>query len=480
MMRPFTTAAQMRTIPRSTRFANGGVSFWFRDIGLPERGPALDGDADYDVCVVGAGYTGLWAVYYLKKERPDLRIAVIEREFAGFGASGRNGGWLSAEFPGSRESYARSHGKAAMIALQRTMMRTVDEVVSVAEKEGIDADIVKGGMRLVAVNAAQQERLQSDVDRLQTWGYWPDDLHMLGAEPEPRIAVRGAVACAYSPHAARVHPAKLATGLARVVTDLGVDLFEGTAVQEIRSGTGTTRPEVVTGHGTVRADHVLRATEGFTTGLRGPRCAWMPMSSSMIVTEPLSDEQWEQIGWRGQEVLGDVAHSSVHAQRTADGRIAIGGRGTPQRSGTGLSEAGATQPRTIAGLWQSLTMMFPGVVDVPVEHAWSGPLGVTRDGGPTVLLDRETGLGWAGGYAGSGVASANLAGRTLRDLVLGRVTALTRLPWVGHEARVPPRRLGTQFVRGLYRTADRRESKTSAGKGRTSRLAGLATRLSGR
>ena len=480
MMRPFTTAAQMRAIPRSTRFANGGVSFWLRDIGLPERRPALDGDADYDVCVVGAGYTGLWTAYYLKKEQPDLRIAVVEREFAGFGASGRNGGWLSAEFPGSRESYARSHGKAAMIALQRTMMRTVDEVVSVTTEEDIDADIVKAGMRLVAVNAAQAERLRNDVEHLQTWGYWPDDLHVLEAGTEPRIAVRGAVACAYSPHAARVHPAKLVTGLARTVVGLDVDLFEGTAVEEIRPGRGTTRPEVITEHGTVRADHVLRATEGFTTGLRGPGCAWMPMSSSMIITEPLSDEQWEQIGWQGQEVLGDVAHSSVHAQRTADGRIAIGNRGGPQRLGATHSEAGATQPQDIAGLWRSLITMFPGVVDVPVEHAWSGPLGVTRDGGPTVQLDRATGIGWSGGYSGSGVASGNLAGRTLRDLVLGRNTDLTRLPWVGHEVREPPRWLGTRVVRSLYRTADRREAKSSEGKGHTSRLAGLATRFSGR
>lgn len=470
----------MRAIPRSSRFANGGVSFWFRDIGLPERRPALNGDADHDVCVVGAGYTGLWAAYYLKKEQPDLRIAVLEREFAGFGASGRNGGWLSAEFPGSRESYARVHDKAAMIALQRTMMRTVDEVVRVAAKEDIDADIAKTGMRLVAVNEAQAERLRKDVDHLQTWGYWPDDLHMTEVDTEPSILVRGAVACAYSPHAARVHPAKLVTGLARAVVELGVDLFEGTAVEEIRPGTATTRPEVVTEHGTVRADHVLRATEGFTTGLRGPGCAWMPMSSSMIVTEPLSAEQWEQIGWRGQELLGDVAHSSVHAQRTADGRIAIGGRGVPQRSGAARSEAGATQPQDIAGLWRSLTTMFPGIVDVPVEHAWSGPLGVTREGGPTVQLDRSTGIGWAGGYSGSGVASGNLAGRTLRDLLLGRNTNLTRLPWVGHEVREPPRWLGTRVVRGLYRTADRRESKSSAGKGHTSRLAGLATRISGR
>ncbi|MFI6579027.1 NAD(P)/FAD-dependent oxidoreductase [Nocardiopsis sp. NPDC050513] len=474
----------MRPIPRSSRFRNGGVSFWFRESGLPERRAALPGDADYDVCVVGAGYTGLWTAYYLKKAQPDLRVAVVEREFAGFGASGRNGGWLSAEFAGSRERYARSHGKSAMIALQRAMMATVDEVVSVAEAEGIEADIVKGGMRLVATNAAQRERLAEEIDYLQEWGYWPDDIHLVEADHEPRLAVHGAVAAAYSPHAARVQPAKLATGLARVVEALGVDVYEDTAVREIRPRSGAARPAAVTDHGTVYADHVVRATEGFTSTLRGQRREWLPMNSSMIATEPIAPALWEKIGWSGREVLGDTAHSYVYAQRTADDRIAIGGRGVPYRFGSAQDRDGATQPQAIAELWRALTRMFPDVADVPVEHAWSGVLGVPRDWCPTVHLDAETGLGWAGGYVGSGVATSNLAGRTLRDLVLGRETDLTRLPWVGHQVRgwepEPLRWVGTQVIYGLYRTADRRESRTPEERAHTSRFAGLATRIAGR
>ncbi|PWV46385.1 glycine/D-amino acid oxidase-like deaminating enzyme [Nocardiopsis sp. L17-MgMaSL7] len=481
MMRLFTTAAQMRPIPRSSRFANGGVSFWFREDGLPERRAPLPGDADYDVCVVGAGYTGLWAAYYLKKDQPDLRVCVVEREFAGFGASGRNGGWLSAEFSGSQEDYARSHGKPAMIALQRALMNTVDEVVSVAEAEGIEADVVKGGMRVVASNAAQRERLQAHIDYLQDWGYWPDDIHMVDPDHAPPIAVEGAVAAAYSPHAARVQPARLVTGLARAVEALGVEIFEDTPVTEIRPRQGSERPSVVTEHGTVRADHVLRATEGFTSTLRGQRRRWRPMYSSMIVTEPIPADLWERIGWEGRELLRDSAHSYVYAQRTADDRIAIGGRGAPHRLGASEDNEGATAPQAIAELWRSLTGMFPDVADAPIEHAWSGVLGVPRDWSPTVNLDAESGLGWAGGYSSSGVSTSNLAGRTLRDLVLGRSTDLTRLPWVGHEVRgwepEPLRWMGTQVVRGLYRTADRRESRTEGGH--TSRLADLATRMPG-
>ncbi|WP_067970964.1 NAD(P)/FAD-dependent oxidoreductase [Nocardiopsis trehalosi] len=479
-MKFFASAAEMRAVPRSAEFRNGGVAFWYRADGLPERRPALPGSADYDVCVVGAGYTGLWTAYYLKKARPDIRVAVLEREFAGFGASGRNGGRLSAEFPGPREAPADAHGKGGMIALQRAMMRSVDEVVSVAAAEGIDADIAKGGLRVVATNPAQRTRLLERVRHLQEWGYWPEDLYPLDPCRGPRLQVDGALAAAFSPHAARVQPARLAVGLARAVEALGVDVFEGTAVTRIRPRSGTERPAAVTEHGTVRADHVIRATEGYTGGVQGDRPGWRPVTSSMIATEPLSAEMWEHIGWADREVLTDAAHAHVYAQRTADDRIAIGGRGTPYRLGGGREDTGATPPQTIAELWRVLARLFPVAASVPVAHAWSGVLGVPRDGRPGVHLDPETGLGWAGGYGDSGVTAANLAGRTLRDLVLGRATDLTRLPWVGPGARVwepePLRWVGGQVANGLYRGADRRESDRVP---HTSRLAGIAGRIGG-
>ncbi|GAA2016513.1 FAD-binding oxidoreductase [Nocardiopsis rhodophaea] len=480
-MKLFASAAEMRAIPRSAEFRNGGVSFWYRQTGLPERRPALPGSADYDVCIVGGGYTGLWSAYYLKKAQPDLRVAVLEREFAGFGASGRNGGWLSAEFAGPRERLADAHGKGAVIALQRAMMAAVDEVISTAEREGIDADIIKGGVRMVATNPAQRARLDAEVGYLHEWGYWPEDLYMIEHGYEPRLQVDGAVLASYSPHAARIQPAKLALGLAAAVTRLGVDIFEDTAVTEIRPREGEQRPAAVTGNGEVRADFVIRATEGFTSTLQGERRAWLPMNSSMIVTEPLTDDMWKHIGWDGHEVLGDAAHAYFYAQRTADGRIAIGGRGAPYRFSSRQDDHGRTPPQAIAELWRVLARLFPIASEVPVAHAWSGVLGVPRDWCPTVHLDPETGVGWAGGYVGSGVAASNLAARTLRDLVLGTPTDLTRLPWVGRRVRdwepEPLRWVGTQVVYGLYRAADRRESDRVS---HTSRFAGLASRIAGR
>ncbi|GAA3724937.1 glycine/D-amino acid oxidase-like deaminating enzyme [Spinactinospora alkalitolerans] len=475
-------AAELRAVPRSKEFRNGGVSFWYRQTGIPERRAPLAGSAAYDVCIVGGGYTGLWTAYYLKQERPDLRIAVVEREFAGFGASGRNGGWLSAEFAGSRRRHARSRGRQAMVDLQRAMFAGVDEVIDVAAREGIDADIVKGGLIHVATNPAQRARLLAETEDLRQWGFGPDDLRNLDRDEwEGRIRVAGALAATYTPHCARIQPAKLAIGLARTVAGLGVDIFEGTAVSEIRPRTGGRPATAVTDRGDVRADYVIRATEGFTASLAGQRRQWLPMNSSMIVTEPLGADVWKHIGWEGRELLGDEAHAYVYAQRTSDDRIAIGGRGVPYRFGSATDRRGGTQPQTVASLWRVLSRLMPAAAQAPVQHAWCGVLGVPRDWCSTTHVDHESGLGWAGGYVGSGVTTTNLAGRTLRDLVLREDTELTRLPWVGRRVRnwepEPLRWTGVQLIYHLFRTADRRENDHVAA---TSAYARIAQMISGR
>ncbi|HWJ11459.1 MAG TPA: FAD-binding oxidoreductase, partial [Nocardioides sp.] len=236
-----------------------------------------------------------------------------------------------------------------------------------------------------------------------------------------------------------------------------------------------------TRHGTVRASYVIRATEGFTPDLRGEHRTWLPMNSSLVVTAPLPPEAWAAIGWEGRETLGDLAHAYMYAQRTADDRIALGGRGVPYRFGSRVDTDGATQTRTIAGLTDLVRRFFPAAAGVPIEHAWSGVLGVPRDWSATVGLDPATGLGWAGGYVGTGVTATNLAGRTLADLVLGRATDRTRLPWVGHRARrwevEPLRWIAVQALYGAYRAADRAEAR---GRASTSPLARIADRVAGR
>lgn len=469
--------------PLAPGFANGGVSHWYRAAGRPEPGPRLPGPRTADVCVVGAGYTGLWTAYYLKRARPGLRIVVLEREFAGFGASGRNGGWVLGEIAGSRERYAARHGRPAAIALQHAMFRAVDEVVRVAGAEDVDAGLVKGGVLHVARNAAQRARLAALVEEAREWGWSDEDLVPLpAAERDERLRVEGATGAAWSPHAARVQPAALVRGLAAAVRRLGVQIYERTPVVRIDPRRPDGAAAAVTPFGTVAAEYVLRATEGFTAALPGHRRDWLPMNSSMIVTTPLPARAWKEIGWERRELLGDMAHYYMYAQRTADDRIAFGGRGRPYRYGSRVDDGGRTEPSTVDALWTMLAGMLPAVADEgAVEHAWSGVLGVPRDWCATVVLDRATGLGHAGGYTGHGVATANLAGRTLRDLVLGRDTDLTALPWVDRRVRrwepEPLRWLGVHAMYALYRAADARES--SAPSARTSGLARLADRITG-
>ncbi|WP_336216787.1 NAD(P)/FAD-dependent oxidoreductase [Nonomuraea sp. LPB2021202275-12-8] len=454
--------------------ANGGVSYWYREIGLPDRRPPLDRSVEADVCIVGAGYTGLWTAYYLKKADPGLRIAVLERTFAGYGASGRNGGWITAALAGSRRRFAATHGRQSVIDLQRAMNASVDEIIAVAAAEGIEADIVKHGMLRVAHAPAQLPRLRAQVAAAREWA---DDVVLLDAEETvARIGVAGALGASFAPHCARVQPAKLVQGLARVVEGLGVRIYESTPVTDIAPHTA------VTPYGTVRAAYVIRATEGFTAGLPGERRTWLPMNSSLIVTEPLGDRMWDRIGWQGAVLLGDMSHAYIYAQRTADARIAIGGRGWPYRFGSGTDHDGRTRASTVRQLREALVRLFPVTAGVRIAHAWSGVLGVPRDWCSTAGLDPLTGLGWAGGYVGHGVATTNLAGRTLRDLILGRESELTGLPWVGWRVRKwepePLRWLGVQGMYAAYREADRQE--TTGGRITTSRIAKLADRVARR
>jgi len=456
-------------------FHNGQVSFWYRGLGIPAPRQALNGRLDVDVAIVGGGYTGLWTAYYLKRDQPDLRIAVLEKEFAGFGASGRNGGWLSSEPPGQLRRYAKAHGWPAAVAMQKEMFASVDEVINVAAAEGIDADIQKDGLLHVATNEAQAQRMLARVPSLRREGWGVDDLHVLDAEGlARRVNIADGKAALWSPHCARIQPAKLVLGLASVVEKLGVSIFEGTEVTQIRPR------EAVTKRGTVHASYVIRALEGFTAAVESPRL-WLPMNSSMAATAPIPDSAWDQIGWRGAELIGDEAHSFSYIQRTADHRIAIGGRGIPYRYGSRWDDRGETRTATLDQLTRILRQHFPVMRDVPIEHTWSGVLGVPRDWCASVDLDRSSGLGWAGGYVGHGVTATNLAGRTLRDLVLGRDTELTRLPWVGRHVRrwepEPLRWLGVRALYVAYRAADRQEN---GGRAATSPIARIADRISGR
>ena len=456
---------------------NGQVSFWQAALGPTPPRPALPGPTEADVCIVGAGYTGLWTAWELRRRRPDLRVVVLERDHVGFGASGRNGGWLSGLMPGNHDVMAAGPGgREGVIGLQRALQEAVDGVLAACDEEGIDADQVKGGTLNVAFTPAQLGRLQAHLAHERSWGVGPEDAWELSAkEVEARVQVAGVLGGVFSPHCARIHPAKLVRGLADAAERRGAEIFERSPVLRI----GDHRVDTLVGP--VQARWVVRATEGYTADLPGLQRQLLPMNSSMIATEPLGEDRWKALGWDGLETLSTSAHAYLYAQRTADGRIAIGGRGVPYRFGSGTDHRGATDAATIDSLREAVARLWPAAADVPVAHAWCGVLGVARDWCPTVQVDRAAGQAWAGGYVGDGVTTTHLAGLTLADLILGEDTERTRLAWVGHHSRQwepePLRWLGARGLYSMYRAADRAEAD---GRTRSSLFAVVADRIAGR
>ena len=418
------------------------ASFWLDDLvvsGHDDLAPrnALMTNARFDVCIVGGGLTGLWTAYSLAKADPGLRIAVLEREIAGFGASGRNGGWCSALFPRSPGSLEREHGYDEAVAMRRAMVDTVDEVGRVARLEGIDCHYERGGTVVFARNDVQRRFARADVAELRRFGvdateYW-DELTIAGRFGA--TAIEGAApAATFDPACARVHPAKLVRGLANVVESLGVSLFERTEVLDWAAGTVRFRGVDTGVEGAVAARHVIIALEGYGSQLPRVRRRVLPIYSLMIATEPLDDAVWEEIGIEHGQTFSDYRHLLIYGQRTADNRIAFGGRGARYHWGSAVDPAFERAAEVFEHLRRALCDLFPAAGGARITHRWGGPLGVARDWHATASYNPRTGVGFAGGYVGDGLSTTNLAGRTLADLVLGRDTELTALAMANHRS----------------------------------------------
>lgn len=388
-------------------------SFWLSTLGPVTPRPPLPGDRCYDVAIAGGGYTGLWTAYYLAQAAPHLSIVVLEAEYCGFGASGRNGGWASGLFPVSEAKMARRYGPAQAAAMHAALADAVDEVGRASSAEGIDCHYAKGGTISLARSPAQFRRARNTPGFLRA------------AEAKAICGATDVLGGVYSPHCAALHPARLVRGLASAAERHGVTIHESTRVASLHRGS------VVTDRGTVTAGTVVRALEGYTAQLPGHRRALAPVYSLMIATEPLPAADWTRIGLSRRETFTDERHMIIYGQRTADDRLAFGGRGAPYHFGSRVEPSYDQVPEVFDGLRHTLTDMFG--IRPEIAYRWGGPLGIPRDWMPSVGL--ADGVAWAGGYVGDGVAAANLAGRTLADLIAGNQTARTALPWVGHRSR---------------------------------------------
>jgi glycine/D-amino acid oxidase-like deaminating enzyme len=419
--------------------------------------PALPGSTDADVAIVGAGYTGLWTAYALLERDPSLRVVVVEREIAGFGASGRNGGWASAIFPTAWKRIARDSSADAARRMQNALNESVDVIGATAEREGFDCHFAKGGYVSVARNRAQWTRAQAEVANAAEWGFGDDFLRLLGAaEVGGLVGASNALGGTFTPHCAAIQPQLLNRGLAEAVERRGAIIYERTPATTVKPGL------LRTPHGDVRAGVVVRATEGYTADLAGFERDLIPMYSLMVATEPLPDQMWESIGLDARSTFSDKRHLRIYGQRTADGRLAFGGRGAPYHFGSRVDPSFDRDERVHQMLREILVELFPVVAGSQFTHAWGGNLGIPRDWFPSVSFDRSTGLATAGGYVGDGVTTACLAGRTLADLITKTPSDLVTLPWVGRRSRQwepePLRWLGVNAVTQLMSRGDRSEA----------------------
>jgi len=400
------------------------LSFWHDSVpDLLQPRPSLETDTETDIAIVGAGYTGLWTAYYLKRSNPGLDITLLEAEIAGFGASGRNGGWCSAYFSGI-EHWLEDHARReSAIRLQRLMFQTVEDVGRIAEKESIDCHFDPSGSLEVAVIPAQLARLKAELEHLHGLGFGEEDYRWLQQdEMRDTLRIEHALGAIHMKHCAAIHPSRLARGLATTVSAQGVRIFENTPV------TAITDQEVNTPGGKIRADKIIVATEGYSATVAGRKRRLIPVHSMMVATEPLNDRQIDDICYHRRFCFGNIDRLVTYGQLTRDKRIAFGCRGTYHYgSGIRVFDPGDNEFEKV---FQSLLRFFPALEGIRYTHGWGGAMGVSRTLRPSVNFDPKRGFGWAGGYFGNGVGAAHLAGQTMADLVLGHETERTSTPWV--------------------------------------------------
>ncbi|HCT80078.1 MAG TPA: FAD-dependent oxidoreductase [Micromonosporaceae bacterium] len=437
------------------------MSFWLQD--KPPPRPGLTGRGEADVVIIGGGFTALWTAYYLSELAPDRSVLILEAEHAGWGASGRNGGWCTTEMPTLLGNLVVRYGPMAAMRFYRAAGKSLDEIEKVLSIEGIDASWQRDGSLYLARNEPQRQRLLAWQEMRLKLGI-NDMTFFEGAAARERLNGKGVLTAGFTPNCATVHPARIAFGLAAALERRGVVIAEG--VRAVHIGPG----RVQSTQGDVRSKVVLLATEAYSGNLNGHAGRVLPVVSRLIATEPLPDANWQELGWHDRMTVADSRYQFAYFQRTADNRLIAGGRGVGYRAKADSHE------RVFARLRDSMVDLFPALHDVEITHRWSGEYGLHRDSEPAVVFDPATGMGHAGGYGGEGVALSNLAGRTLAALVTGQPRPETKLCWVNHRSRrwepEPLRRLGVHSVASAATWADNYEDRT----GRVAPLAGFVMR----
>jgi glycine/D-amino acid oxidase-like deaminating enzyme len=427
------------------------VFWWETEPVVP--GPPLEGTERADVCIVGGGYTGMWTAYFLKRADPSLDIAIVERSWAGSGASGHNDGYAMTLLDMSHHHLVERHGPERARAAHEAVASSVIEIGEFCSEHGIDADYERNGLASLAFNDGQMWRLQRDLEAARSMG--ADDFTLLEGE-EARSVIGSPVlkGLLREGRSALLNPHKLVRGLARTIEEMGVRIFERSPATEVSSG------RVATELGAVEAERIVVATNAYQHTLPQFRGKVVPIWSYAMVTEPLSDEQLGRVEWPGREGFEDKRNFITIGRFAADNRVIFGGRLAPYFYGSDMDTRHMRNEHVFEQLRGAWREFFPMWGDVRFTHAYGGCVAITGTFLPYVGSVGD-GIWYGYGYNGHGVAPSHTVGRTLCDLVLERDTEHTGLVFVNqaNEPRVPPeplRFLGTRLTMALLERQDRR------------------------
>ena len=428
----------------------GGSVWWLDEAMGIDPGtpcPPLSGDVHADVCIVGGGYTGLWTAIEILQEAPETRVVVLEAGSCGFGASGRNGGWVSG-WHDELDALIKRFGTEEGLRLAARSAWAIDRLEAFSGEWDIDCHFRRNGAYKAAVTKAQIGSWRPVVELCREHGRGTYYEEVSGEEVRRKIGSKMPLAAVCQTDGGTLQPALLARGLRRVALELGARIYESTPMIGLDRGTPCC---VRTPAGSVVADRVALAAGVWMARMRELRRAIVPVGSSILVTEPLSRLAALPAAQTGEGV-GDRRLTVHYIQVTADGRLVFGRGGGP------LGPRGRVLPehmhdaRTLRSMVSDMHRWFPDLKTARITHAWSGP--VDRAPGHLPFLghlgDHEN-IVYASGLSGQGVGQCAFIGRVLGRLALGIDDEDTRSPMTwGPPAYLPPeplRSLGGALVR---------------------------------
>ncbi len=442
-----------------------GSSIYWHETAPHDPRPALAERLDVDVAIVGGGYTGLWTAYHLQDAEPRLRIAIVEGQEIGFGASGRNGGFAMTLLDMSLAHLRRNHGDERARAAHLAVTRSVEEIGATIERHGIDCEWVRGGLMVVAANRPQLERVDADLAAAEALGL--GGFRRLSAqEAQAEVHSPTYVGALHEEHCGVLHPAKLARGLARIVEQRGAQIFEGTPMTALEPGGDAVR--VRTPGGELAAQQVVLATSAWAAQAPEFRRRITPLYTYVALTEPLTDEQWASVGWERRQGIEDKRNFVHYYRRTDDGRILWGGSDGVVYPGARIRPRHDRSASVLRRLAATFRETFPQLERVRFTHHWGGPVGITATFLPifgTSPSDPRVHYGLA--YNGHGVAPTHTGGKVLRDKALGLgVTEHTSLCFVdAREPRFPPEPLRSAGAELTRRVMLRQDAGFARGRG---------------